>query len=174
MLKRPEAVPASAGVIPTIAIAEIRVMTIAWSALPASNGARARRRHPAVKDHLQRVSSRSGSCGAAPAHRPGEALAAAHKADGSAGALIKLDFIPGQRTRASVRPISLPRGRDSGGDRENCVGMESISIASRPGVAVAALARVLALVRPSLAQAAHGGHGGAGSFPRGGLSIGGF
>jgi hypothetical protein len=31
-------------------------------------------------------------------------------------ALIKLDFIPGQRTRASVRPRSLPRGRHADGE----------------------------------------------------------
>jgi hypothetical protein len=42
--------------------------------------------------------------------------------------------------------------------------MGSVSIASRPGVAVAAVTRVLAFVQPSPAQAAHGTHTGSGSF----------
>ena len=42
--------------------------------------------------------------------------------------------------------------------------MGSFSIASRPGVALVVLARVLALVQPSPAQAAHGTHTGSGSF----------
>src|ERR1700730_12299689 len=90
------------------------------------------------------------------------------------GNMIKLDFIRGRGTRPWVRPRSFPRGRHSGGDREKCVGMVSISIASCLHVAVAAVARLLALVQPSPAQTAHGGHGWAGSFPWGVLSIGGF
>jgi hypothetical protein len=64
-------------------------------------------------------------------------------------------------------------GRQSGGDREEQVGMKSVSIASRLGVAVAALAGVLVFAQadPALARGGGGGgggHGGGGGFGGGG------
>jgi len=53
--------------------------------------------------------------------------------------------------------------------------MKSISIASRLGIATAALAGVLALTQPVPAEAAHGGGGGhGGGFHGGGFHGGGF
>ena len=84
--------------------------------------------------------------------RPDQSDASAESQVGSAGALIKLDSIRGRSWPPWSGLTSCSISPQSGGDREEWVRTKSIGIASRLGVAVAALASVLVLERDEVVK----------------------